>query len=81
MCFRSISEVTAPNLPVNLDDKTKTHKPVEEPVKKIQKLTDTTLVQSTSDFIPYVLPNEMESDIKPCIDKLVKVRFIFSIVA
>ncbi|CAF1439354.1 unnamed protein product [Adineta ricciae] len=69
---RSISEVTAPNLPVNLDDKTKSHKPVEESVKKIQKLTETTPVQSTSDAIPYVLPNEMESDIKPCIDKLVK---------
>lgn len=78
--FRSISEVTAPSLTTNVDDKTKSHKPAEEPVKKIQKLTETTPVQPTSETISYVLPNEMEGDIKPCIDKLVKVRFVSSII-
>jgi hypothetical protein len=44
-------------------------------VKKVKKLSETTSESSTSNFISYVLPNEMENDIKPSIEKLVKVCF------
>lgn len=71
--FRSISEVGAPPLSTNIDDRNKNTKSTEEPVKKVKKLSDPTGEQSTQNVISYVLPNEMDSDIKPSIEKLVKV--------
>jgi hypothetical protein len=41
----------------------------------VKKLSDTTGEQCTQNFISYVLPNEMDNDIKPSIEKLVKVCF------
>jgi hypothetical protein len=73
--FRSISEVGAPVLPNNLDDKNKNVKPVEESVKKVKKLSETISEQCPQNLMSYVLPNEMDNDIKPCIEKLVKVSF------
>ncbi|CAF3612232.1 unnamed protein product [Adineta steineri] len=69
---RSISEVAAPPLSINSDDKNKTIKPVEEPVKKIAKLNETPSEQSTQNCTTYVLPNEMDNDIKPSIENIVK---------
>ncbi len=70
MFSRSISEVVAPSLPINLSDNDKVVKSNEEPMKKVKKLSETIGEQN---LISYVLPNEMDSDIKPCIEKLVKV--------
>jgi hypothetical protein len=78
--YRSISEVGAPSLPINLSDKDKVLKPIEEPVKKVKKLSETTGEQCTQNFVSYVLPNEMDHDIKPSIEKLVKVCQRFSCV-
>ncbi len=75
--FRSISEVNAPSLSTNLDDKTKSIKPIEESVKKVKKLSETTGEQCAQNSISYVLPNEMDNDIKLSIEKLVKVCLIF----
>ena len=71
--FRSISEVVAPSLPINLSEKDKTVKVIEEPVKKVKKLSETTSEPGITNAISYVLPNEMDNDIKPSIEKLVKV--------
>jgi hypothetical protein len=71
--FRSISEVVAPSLPINLSEKDKTAKVIEEPVKKVKKLSETTSEPGVTNVISYVLPNEMDNDIKPSIEKLTKV--------
>jgi hypothetical protein len=73
LVFRSISEVGAPSLPINLSEKDKTLKATEEPVKKVKKLSETTGEPGAQNFVSYVLPNEMENDIKLSIEKLVKV--------
>lgn len=72
--FRSISEVSAPPLSVNLDEKNKTVKPIDEQVKKVKKLSETTGEICAQNFLSNVLPAEMDADIKPCIDKLVRVN-------
>ena len=47
---------------------------MEESVKKVKKLSETSVGDSTpQNFLTYILPNEMDLDIKPCIEKLVKV--------
>jgi hypothetical protein len=72
-CFRSISEATAPVLPIILEDKTKPNKPVEEPVKKVQKTSEAKPEGTTPNPMAYILPNEMDHEIRACLEKLVKV--------
>ncbi|CAF4011847.1 unnamed protein product, partial [Rotaria sordida] len=69
---RSISEIETPSLTTNFDDQINNSKPIEEIVKKVKKLNETTNEQSTQNAITYVLPNEMDNDIKPSIEKLAK---------
>ncbi|CAF4170731.1 unnamed protein product [Rotaria sp. Silwood2] len=69
---RSISEIETPLLTTNFDDQMNNSKPVEETVKKVKKLSETTNEQSTQSSITYVLPNEMDNDIKLSIEKLTK---------
>ena len=70
MLCRSISEVGAPVLPINLSEKDKA---MEESTKKMKKISETSGDSNPPHLIAFVLPNEMEQDIKPSIEKLVKV--------
>lgn len=72
--FRSISEVSAPLLSVNPDEKNKSIKQIDEQIKKVKKLSETTGEICAQNFLSNVLPAEMDADIKPCIDKLVRVN-------
>jgi hypothetical protein len=61
----------------NLDDKNKSNKPVDEPVKKVKKLSETTGEQCPQNLVAHTLPTEIETEIKPCIEKLAEVSLDF----
>lgn len=63
-----------PSLTLNVENRINNNKPTEEAVKKVKKVNETPNEQiSAQNLMAYVLPNEMDSDIKPCIEKLAKV--------
>ncbi|CAF5185351.1 unnamed protein product, partial [Rotaria magnacalcarata] len=68
----SISELETVSLTTKTDDQINNNKPVEESVKKIKKVNETTNEQLAQNLTSYVLPNEMDTDIKPAIEKLAK---------
>ncbi|CAF3440340.1 unnamed protein product [Rotaria sp. Silwood1] len=69
---RSISDIETPSLTTNFDDQINNSKPVDETVKKVKKSSETINEQSIPNAVTYVLPNEIDNDIKQSIEKLSK---------